>query len=303
MSARCDSDEERWGGKFPSVSQSFDKDTVIEVQAGDSLHSEKMREYRGVKQHGKKVPDDQICLSHNKQRERYTPGIFDIFDIFEGNKTISNLNRHTSNCQKISKWVNASNCGSDRSSNLCREMNLKKGPNLGVWSTPEDALLKNIYNLFGSNAIKNRFNHIRRQLKTDLEKYSGYYKKSIHTDGQQQHCEQNLYFSSKSREHSAKIVDMLEHFATESLRGSNITKCRDFVFGPMRAADPSGEICRRCGLFAPSIQTGRTICTRTDWCYACTKIPVYVNDTMLRNCLQMRNSICSRNGLAKYISV
>ena len=59
-------------------------------------------------------------------------------------------------------------------------------------------------------------------------------------------------------------------------------------FGPFREANTIGEQCARCGLFAPSIQCGDKMCTKTSWCITCTKIPPQFCGNWLRECLNLR---------------
>lgn len=155
---------------------------------------------------------------------------------------------------------------------------MEKELSLKDWSVPEDSLLWQLYNSSGSkwleisqllkgrtdNAIRNRFQYMKRELETDVKKFAGHNKNSFQTHGQMQRGKKHFYFSGESRDQSVKVM---EHFAIESLKGLDNVAREQYVFGPMRSADPSGEICRRCGLFAPSVQTGRTLCVTTGWYY------------------------------------
>jgi len=62
---------------------------------------------------------------------------------------------------------------------------------------------------------------------------------------------------------------------------------RDF-FGPFIPIEDSPVQCLRCGLFAPSLQCGNEICSKTKWCKSCTKAPMHVGGNVLRECLSLR---------------
>ena len=62
---------------------------------------------------------------------------------------------------------------------------------------------------------------------------------------------------------------------------------RDF-FGPFIAIEDSPVQCLRCGLFAPSLQCGSEICSKTKWCKSCTKAPMHIGGNVLRECLSLR---------------
>lgn len=62
---------------------------------------------------------------------------------------------------------------------------------------------------------------------------------------------------------------------------------RDF-FGPFIPVEESPVQCLRCGLFAPSLQCGSEICSKTKWCKSCTKAPMHVGGNVLRECLSLR---------------
>ena len=62
---------------------------------------------------------------------------------------------------------------------------------------------------------------------------------------------------------------------------------RDF-FGPFIPVEDSPVQCLRCGLFAPSLQCGTEICSKTKWCKSCTKAPMHVGGNVLRECLSLR---------------
>jgi hypothetical protein len=62
---------------------------------------------------------------------------------------------------------------------------------------------------------------------------------------------------------------------------------RDF-FGPFIPIEGNPVQCLRCGLFAPSLQCGIEICSKTKWCKSCTKTPMHIGGSVLRECLSLR---------------
>ena len=83
-----------------------------------------------------------------------------------------------------------------------------------------------------------------------------------------------------------KIRAVIKVLAAESKR-TQYRHIKGYVFGPfVPVLVPT--MCVRCGLFLPSEQTGKAICTSTQWCEACTRIPPYVALDQLRECLELR---------------
>mmetsp|Transcript_27125 Transcript_27125/g.38840 ORF Transcript_27125/g.38840 Transcript_27125/m.38840 type:complete len:614 (+) Transcript_27125:155-1996(+) len=62
---------------------------------------------------------------------------------------------------------------------------------------------------------------------------------------------------------------------------------RDF-FGPFIPIEDKPVQCLRCGMFAPSLQCGTEICSKTKWCKSCTKAPMHIGGNVLRECLSLR---------------
>jgi hypothetical protein len=58
-------------------------------------------------------------------------------------------------------------------------------------------------------------------------------------------------------------------------------------FGPFEKVTTPVQ-CLRCGLYAPSVQCGDEICTKTEWCRACTDIPMHMSGNTLRECLNLK---------------
>lgn len=173
------------------------------------------------------------------------------------------------------RWPIISKSIPERTGKQCRERYLNHlKPKLKVeeWSPIEDALIFHLHRSCGSkwakmskilqgrtdNGIKNRFHNIRRREEKE-EKRRG----------------------RKGRKRQNEAADSV---------GDEGAPNFGYTFGPFRLAKAEGETCDRCHLVIPSLQTGRTMCERTGWCQACTRIPAYVSGNMLRECLNLRRS-------------
>ena len=55
----------------------------------------------------------------------------------------------------------------------------------------------------------------------------------------------------------------------------------DYKFGPFESVTKS-EVCGRCGLVIPSIETGTMICFQTRWCQTCTEVSLVIPNDFLR---------------------
>lgn len=130
------------------------------------------------------------------------------------------------------------------------------------------------------NGTKNRFHHLRRRLDKDQSKIKQY--SSILP--QKEDREESATFEQKTR----KVLKILsvESEATSCL-ARNRMNIKGYDFGPFVPVDKA-TMCKRCGLFVPSRQTGRSMCAKSQWCEACTMIPPYVQHDLLRECLGMR---------------
>jgi hypothetical protein len=74
--------------------------------------------------------------------------------------------------------------------------------------------------------------------------------------------------------------------AAQSVMGGSIGRSKN-RFGPFRKAD-AGEICVRCGLILPSLQTGDEVCEKSGWCLHCSRLPPHISSNLLRECLNLR---------------
>ena len=87
------------------------------------------------------------------------------------------------------------------------------------------------------------------------------------------------------REKTRAVITVL---AAESKRFQYSHTTKGHEFGPFVPIIDQTTMCKRCGLFIPSEQTGKTMCTSTGWCEACTRVPPYVALDQLRECLELR---------------
>ena len=71
--------------------------------------------------------------------------------------------------------------------------------------------------------------------------------------------------------------------------GESSSSSRHRKFGPYEAVIEPTQ-CGRCGLFAPSVQCGNEICTKTRWCQVCTKVSLHLTGNVLRECMNLRKS-------------
>jgi hypothetical protein len=205
--------------------------------------------------------------------------------------------------RKPVKWPIIARAIPERTGKQCRERylnHLRDQLKLEGWSLKEDALIFHLYLVYSSkwtmiskflpgrtdNSIKNRFHHLRRRLEKD-KRHSHHYD---HVNQQFVHMEV-LQNGFNSKEDKCKVLNNMRgvvgYVAVDSLQnGASLNHF--YEFGSFHKAKPSGEMCKRCNLFAPSVQTGRTMCDSTGWCETCTKIPPYMSRDMLRLCLSVR---------------
>ena len=201
------------------------------------------------------------------------------------------------------KWTVVAQSLPDRTGKQCRERYVNHlNPRLKNtdWTPVEDATIFHLYNTIGShwakmskvipgrtdNGIKNRFHNIRRQYeREDTHR--------IRLSTVVEHPEEvRLDRLRKFPEHltgkSTELWEMKQAvgvLAAQSVKGA--PKASPGRFGPFR---PPGEddVCVRCGMMVPSVQTGDEICTKTGWCQSCTRIPPSISGNLLRECLNLR---------------
>ena len=153
------------------------------------------------------------------------------------------------------------------------------------------------------NNLKNRFHNLKRQLVREEETRAK--APAYKTLGGLIHVDR---VRDVPTELKAKIEDMWDVRRnigviaagtvkmTESMKNEEMAM-RARKFGPFvkvgRGSDDGdasgGSVqCPRCGLHAPSAQTGSEICTRTGWCVSCTRVGMHLGGAVLRECVNLR---------------
>jgi hypothetical protein len=201
------------------------------------------------------------------------------------------------------KWSIVAMSLPDRTGKQCRERYVNHlNPRLKVtdWNALEDSMIFHLYNSIGShwakmskiipgrtdNGIKNRFHNLRRQYEREDEhrvrlSSSSEFKDAIRLDRLRK-------FPEHMHGQATSLWDMksgIGILAAQSIMGGSIGRSKN-RFGPFRPA--RGEFCVRCGLVAPSVQTGDEVCEKSGWCQACTRIPPHISGNLLRECLNLR---------------
>ena len=203
------------------------------------------------------------------------------------------------------KWSLVSQSMPDRTGKQCRERYVNHlNPRLKNcdWSPSEDATIFHLYNTCGSqwakmskmipgrtdNGIKNRFHNLRRQLEREDEHRVRLSKPDDFPDEVQ--LDRIRDFPKHLRGKCDNLWDMSDGvgvLAAQSVLGGSFARNAG-RFGPFKKADPDGEQCARCGLFAPSTHCGMQVCTKSKWCIACTRLPPHMCSNNLRECLNLR---------------
>ncbi len=206
------------------------------------------------------------------------------------------------------KWSFVAQNMNGRSGKQCRERYVNHlNPRLksSDWDPIEDATIFHLYNTCGSqwakmskmipgrtdNGIKNRFHNLRRQLEREDEQRMRLSKSEDFPE--EIRLDHIRPFPEHMRGKADKCWDMFESLgvlAAQSVLGGSLTRNAN-KFGPFKKADPSGEQCARCGLYAPSTHCGTEICTKSGWCIACTRVPPHLCGNLLRECLNLRRII------------
>jgi hypothetical protein len=201
------------------------------------------------------------------------------------------------------KWPVIAESIPGRSGKQCRERylnHLKPKLNVEGWTPIEDALLFQMYTSNGSkwammtkvlhgrtdNAIKNRFHHVRRRLDKDATKHLEHSRASeMESRIPVEHNKNRASETKDTGEMVRQIGVLLPCLAVKTTKKSESPSS----FGPFRRAQ--GEVCKRCGLLGPSLQTGKFVCESSGWCEACTRLPPYVSGSTVRDCLSLRKAV------------
>lgn len=208
------------------------------------------------------------------------------------------------------KWSVVAQSLPGRTGKQCRERYVNHlNPRLksSEWTPVEDATIFRLYDTTGSqwakmakmipgrtdNGIKNRFHNLRRQLEREDEQrlrlskpedYPGeIYLSKINKDIPRHLLGKSADLWASTTPGTMAVIAALSVLGGTGHRSMNLPK-----FGPFRPPAEGGEQCTRCGLFAPSAQTGEDICSQTRWCRACTRVPPHVGGDLLRDCLKLR---------------
>lgn len=78
-----------------------------------------------------------------------------------------------------------------------------------------------------------------------------------------------------------------DEVATDPSSGADEQKLRKF--GPFETVTEPIQ-CGRCGMYMPSVQCGNEMCTKTKWCRVCTRAPMHLGGSVLRECLNLRKT-------------
>jgi hypothetical protein len=206
------------------------------------------------------------------------------------------------------KWsVIAQNLGTNRTGKQCRERYVNHlNPRLKTcdWTPTEDFVIWRLYATIGTqwakmskvipgrtdNGIKNRFHNLKRQL--DREEESRI--RAPTPDGYEAKVRFNWI-----REIPPDMRSSIEELwsverGIGKIAAGTFKTGRDVEedsngnrFGPFEKVTTPVQ-CLRCGLYAPSVQCGDEICTKTEWCRACTDIPMHMSGNTLRECLNLK---------------
>jgi hypothetical protein len=183
-----------------------------------------------------------------------------------------------------------------RSGKQCRERylnHLRPSLKLAKWSPQEDAVVFHLFYLEGTkwaliskflrgrtdNSVKNRFHHLKRRFDRQCSIISNT------TDVDElvkklQHC-QLVHRLQLDKQMLKYIAHQALYKKTTSTLATTSAADSEHSFGPFRVVKGSFEICARCSLEMPSVQTGRLVCERTGWCESCTRVsPCLSGDTL-----------------------
>jgi hypothetical protein len=197
-----------------------------------------------------------------------------------------------------SKWSSIAKEMPFRSTQQCRaRYTLSLDPTLkkGDWNPLEDATIFQLYNvglmkwsdmspfLPGRTnvSIRCRFDSlVKRGIKEDDN-----IQKMIRTATSHDtvHIDRLRTFPKCLQGQCFSLWDMTKTIAFWASK--SIPDASSHKFGPFRKTDTNGEQCARCGLFAPSVQCGDKMCSKTSWCITCTKLPPHFCGNWLRECM------------------
>lgn len=207
------------------------------------------------------------------------------------------------------KWsIIAQNLGTNRTGKQCRERYVNHlNPRLKntEWTPTEDFVIWRLYATIGTqwakmskvipgrtdNGIKNRFHNLKRQL--DREEESRI--RAPRPDNYEAKVRVNWIRDippamRSSIEEMWSINRGIGKIAAGTFKNDREMEeesdknCR---FGPFEKVTSPVQ-CLRCALYAPSVQCGEEICSKTQWCRACTDVPLHMSGNTLRECLNLK---------------
>lgn len=202
------------------------------------------------------------------------------------------------------KWPDVAARMKNRNGKQCRERfinHLSSTLKSENWSPEEDATVFTSFFRIGKkwtkiakmlrgrtdNGTKNRFHHLRRRLNKDVYRKVQKYSSMMSPSDADDESVSSLGGDSAGAIEQ-KTRKALKVLAAESKKKSSYSHIKGYVFGPYICITKEPKMCKRCGLFVPSEQTGNAMCTRTNWCEACCKTPTYVTHELLRECHELR---------------
>jgi hypothetical protein len=206
------------------------------------------------------------------------------------------------------KWsVIAQNLGTNRTGKQCRERYVNHlNPRLKTceWSPVEDFVIWRLYATIGTqwakmskvipgrtdNGIKNRFHNLKRQLDREEESRIRAPRPDRYETKVREHWIRDIPPAMKSSIEELWSV----HRGIGKIAAGTIKTKRDddedpniSRYGPFEKVTSPVQ-CLRCGMYAPSVQCGDEICTKTQWCRACTDVPMHMLGNTLRECLNLK---------------
>mmetsp|Transcript_20576 Transcript_20576/g.22030 ORF Transcript_20576/g.22030 Transcript_20576/m.22030 type:complete len:443 (-) Transcript_20576:339-1667(-) len=153
------------------------------------------------------------------------------------------------------------------------------------WTACEDSTIFRLYDLHGSkwslmarvlpgrtdNGIKNRYHHLKRR-----------FEKRMQSVPDSKGLGQLMKNIGESPAFQSLSLDPFVVRYIAAVKGQNSNDGDgEYKFGPFYPVEKSFG-CGRCGLFIPSKETGRLVCSRTGWCKTCTDVTLVLSGDLLR---------------------
>ena len=196
------------------------------------------------------------------------------------------LNAVSKQSQSNLKWSLVAKAVPGRSGKQCRERYLNHlTPNIKLknWSPVEDAIIFRLYATDGSkwsmmsklirgrtdNGIKNRYHHLKRRLE-----------RQVYSTPTSREVETIIMYLQQSVLMRDCEPWMLKYVAIQGLRPVKKLELNNETKGYLRIG--CNELCARCGLFVPSLQTGNLVCKTTGWCEVCARVSPCLSGDLLR---------------------